>query len=43
MNKINGITLDGMWKLYYEQNSICKEYAYNISSVTELENTGMVL
>ena len=41
MNKINGICLDGMWKLYYEQNSLCKEYAYNISSVSELKKTGI--
>ena len=41
MNKINGISLDGMWKLFYEQNSNCKEYAYDISSVNELENSGI--
>ncbi len=37
MNKISGICLDGMWKLYYEQNSICKDFAYNMATTSELE------
>ncbi len=40
MNKISGICLDGMWKLYYEENCICKDSAENITSVSELQQVG---
>lgn len=40
LNKINGICLDGVWKLYYEENCSCKDNAENIVSIRDLQQAG---